>query len=48
MDPRNIVRDVVDGRHAREGMGFAIGLKHETESDVIPVTVPALRECLSC
>ena len=47
MDPGNIIRDVVDGCHTGECVGFAIGLEHETESDVIPVAVTALGECLA-
>ena len=48
MDPRNIVRDVVDGRHPRERMGLVIGSKNEAETDVIPIAVAALCECLAC
>src|ERR1700687_5329455 len=47
MDPRNIIRDVVDGRHTAERMCSAIGLEHEAKTDVIPMAVPAIRECLS-
>ena len=48
MDPRNIIRDVVDRRHTGERMGLAIGLEHESETYIVPVAVPSVRECLAC
>ncbi len=47
MDPRNIIRDVVDGRHPGERMGLAIGLEHEAKTYIVPIAVPAIRECLA-
>ena len=46
MDPRNIIREVLDGRDSGQSMLLARGLKHETETYVIAVAVSSLTECL--
>ena len=48
MDPRNIIREIVDGRHPAEKMLLTIGLEHEPKADVIPFTIAANVECLAC
>src|SRR5260370_34108900 len=47
VDPREIIRDVVHWRYAGEGMLLASRLEYEAESNIIPVSIVALRKGLS-
>ena len=46
MNPRNIIGEVLDRRDAGKRVSLAVGLEHETEPDVIPVTIPTVAERL--